>query len=75
MLMLKQFTLLSLVMASCLCVSVRVKRQEDGEFWWLNKETAAIVAEVKKPEVKIQPVEEVHASKNKYFTSTFTVFF
>jgi len=62
MLMLKQFTLLSLIMATCLCVSVRVKRQEDGEFWWLNKETAAIVAEVKKPEVKIQPVEEVHAN-------------
>lgn len=26
------------VLTGCCCWASRIKRQEDGEFWWLNKE-------------------------------------
>lgn len=28
------------ILTCCPCWASRIKRQEDGEFWWLNKEKA-----------------------------------
>jgi len=64
MIMSNQFALLLvLILTTCSSFSVRDKRQENGEFWWIKETPAAVVTEVKRPEVKIQPVGEANSGK------------
>ncbi len=59
------------VLTGCCCWAARIRRQEDGEFWWLNKEKAAVKEDAELvPEVKINAADESKTANIKQGTNS-----
>ena len=69
--MLFKVSLAFLVLTSCCCWAARVRRQEDGEFWWLNKEKAPVKDAELVAEVKINQHDESKIANIKQGTHSF----
>lgn len=61
-----RLVLLLFLATGALCLNVRQKRQEDGDFWWLKKEETA---EKTEPEVKINKPEDPKEGKSPLLSS------